>query len=747
MNKFILLMLLTLPLWCCAAPCTINSGKSPAETGAAEILKEFLGKLTSGSMEVSVGKENQVTFQIALDPTLSKDKECWKISTSGNVITLSGSNARSVYYAVSHFLEDFCGVFFVTPFEQIVPAKKQLTLPEINAQGSPYFFYRHIYRGSSRKDDKGKFAVMRRLNNDDTGRIYPQFGGVVGFGPPRFVHTMWSYVPQEKFFAAHPEYYALVNGKRRPGRESQLCFSNPDLPSVIYDQLVRYIEQGDRSCAGRKTARLLFYDISINDNGNFCRCEKCLELIRKHGHSGAMLYMLNPVAEKLGKSHPEIMITTLAYSFTSDVPKDILPAENIIIRLCPRINQAASIHAPENREFVKQVKGWSKVCKNLFIWDYAETYIKGGSGMPFASELYYADRYRFYADNGVKGIMWEHPFEPEADMYELKFYLETKLLEDPYADVAALTAKFMDAYYGKAAKDILEARKILDSSRKRSNAYIRFMSTPDEFQFSTAAELRAMQACFDRAEKAVAGDELLFARVRRARRGIDRICVFRALPPALRKAESSASYDRELAQQSMARLQQSWIKYLERYPQKEEYIAAARHEMAQYEMVLKGTGKAPARFAGMEIYDWPAARFQNHDLKAIKIVADPESEAGYAAKITVAANPKMYDPPFVMGFRDRGANVTYPVKLTAFPQKPGYHWYKLGTFTLPATADVFLSRSWCIKLHLAKIPERRPLEFWVSLKFTGPAFRKGDKGENAIYADRIIAIPQNVNHK
>ena len=75
--------------------------------------------------------------------------------------------------------------------------------------------------------------------------------------------------------------------------------------------------------------------------------------------------------------------------------------------------------------------------------------------------------------------------------------------------------------------------------------------------------------------------------------------------------------------------------------------------------------------------------------------------------------------------------------------KPGYNWYKLGTFVLPSTADIFISRSWGIKLHLAKFPETRPLEFYVSLKFTGPLFIPNDQSENAIFTDRIIAIPQN----
>ncbi|MBR7121693.1 MAG: DUF4838 domain-containing protein [Lentisphaeria bacterium] len=726
----------------CSAPCVVVSGDTPGEKSAAAVLREYLGKITGGTYEVSVNGVTPVIFRIMISPELTGKPDAWSISSQGRVVTLSGNNERGTVYAVSHLLEDFCGVFFFTPYEEYVPSHRILKLPALSATGQPYFIYRHIYRGNTRKPDKGRFAALRMLNNDNTGEIRGEYGGSYAFGPPRFVHTMWSYVPAEKYFTGHPEYFALVNNVRRAGRESQLCFSNPDLPEVIYDQLITYIAQGDRSAAGRRIPRPLLYDISINDNWNYCRCETCAQLIRKHGHSGALLHLLNAVAVKLKAVHPEIKITTLAYNFTVEAPKDIVAEDNIIIRLCPRINQAASIMAEENRSFRESLISWSKVCKNLFIWDYAVTYIKGGTGMPFASELYYGDRYRFYADNKVKGIMWEHPFEPEADMYELKFYLETKLMEDPYADTAALTDRFMRAYYGAAAPEILSARRALDEARMRSGAYIRFMSPPAELQYATVAQLRHIQSCFDRAEKAVSGDALLLSRVRRARKGIDRVCVFRALPPVFSSntGDRSTYFDRELASQALARLKESWLPWLTRYARKDELTAAARHEINQYQMVLAGEVKTPEKFAGMSYYDFTAAMFQNHDLKAITLVSDPESEAGFAVKITVSANPGMYDPPFVMGFRDRVAKTTVNVKVENFPQEKGYHWYKLGVFTLPKAADIFLSRSWGVKLHLSNFPETGPLEFWVSVKFAGAAFREGDTAENAIYIDRVVAV-------
>ena len=728
-----------------SSPCTITYGKSASEKTAAQLLKQYLAKLTNNTYNVKLNNKSNIKFNLVIDSSLSKQEDFWSISSKNNIITLAGSNQRGLFYAISHFLEDYCNVFFFTPYEEYVPKKQELSLSTIKASGQPYFTYRHIYRGHTRKNDKGLFAILKILNNDNTSAIHPVYGGNFAFGPPRFVHTLWSYVHEKDYFAKHPEYFALLNGKRRAGRDSQVCFSNKEVAKIILQNLKKYLKQGNSSALGRKTPRPLLYDISINDNGNYCQCTECKKLYAKHGVSGALIYMLNYVAKNIKTIDKDIKITTLAYNFTVDAPKNIPIEDNIIIRLCPKINMAGSINDKDNSHFTKQVIQWSKVAKTLYIWDYADTYIKGGIGMPFASEFHYASRFKFYAQNKVKGIMFEQQFEPNGDMFELKFYLKSKLMENPFLDSNALINKFMKAYYQAAAKDILIARQKLELSRKKNNGYVRFMATPDELQFSTIEELKDMQRSFDNAEKAVKDNPLLLARVRRARRGLDRVCVYRALPKVLQTPTNKQDnyYSKEIALKAFNRLSDSWIPWLKRYNKSKELIMEAQDEMNQYKTILDSNIKVASKFATIPHYSFPAVRFQNHDLKAIKFVKDPDSEAGSAYKIIVEKNPKYYNPPFIMGFRDRSAKITTPVKFKPSDIKVGYNWYKLGTFVLPATADIFISRSWGIKLHLAKFPETRPLEFYVSLKFTGPLFIPNDQSENAIFTDRIIAIPQN----
>ena len=104
---------------------------------------------------------------------------------------------------------------------------------------------------------------------------------------------------------------------------------------------------------------------------------------------------------------------------------------HIIIHFFGKINHICK--SPVNKSFHDTIINWSKVCKQLVIWDYAITYDES-AGMPYTSEFDYDTNFKFYADNNVKGVFMEHENPDNADVYDLKVYLEAKYLENPYLD-------------------------------------------------------------------------------------------------------------------------------------------------------------------------------------------------------------------------------------------------------------------------------------------------------------------------
>ena len=115
-----------------------------------------------------------------------------------------------------------------------------------------------------------------------------------------------------------------------------------------------------------------------------------------------------------------------------------------------------------------------------------------------------------------------------ALQYELKFYLERKMLEDPFQKEEGLIEDFMARYYGAAGGKVLEARKLLDRRRREKKAFIRWFPSMGEFSFFTNDDLAEVRRLFDEAETAVKDDPKRLARVKRAYLSFGRLADFRA---------------------------------------------------------------------------------------------------------------------------------------------------------------------------------------------------------------------------
>jgi hypothetical protein len=85
-------------------------------------------------------------------------------------------------------------------------------------------------------------------------------------------HSYGEMIGQNKAaFDAHPEYYALVGGKRVVNGESKMCLSNPGLRKVLVDYAVRKVK-------ANPTIDSISADPS--DGGGWCECEECPECCR-----------------------------------------------------------------------------------------------------------------------------------------------------------------------------------------------------------------------------------------------------------------------------------------------------------------------------------------------------------------------------------------------------------------------------------------------------------------------------------
>ena len=632
-------------------------------------------------------------------PTTNLADEAWCIKSFGRNVVLAGGGTRGTLYAVYHFLEDECGVRWWGDNDEDVPAAKPLKFGALDRRGNPFYEFRNIYRSypSDGKPDP-RTAARNRLNDNGNSPIPLAFGGSFTYGPPHLAHTWDHYLPFKKYGKEHPEWYSLWEGERIGGdHQGQLCLTCPGLADEFAKRLEDYIAKGAADAAAKGLSAPRIYDISQNDGTmRFCTCKTCKAKRAKCGHTGLMLDFVNATVAKAAKAHPDLLFSTLAYHLTEPVPSNrVVAAENVIVRLCNTTqNMATGILDPDNKFMHDQVIAWKDYTKHLYIWEYAVVYHKL-KGYPFPSEFYIPEKYRFYAENNVRGFLIEQEYFDQSDMYELKFYLLRKMLEDPFQDTSGMIEDFMTRYYGAAGGKVLEARKLLDRRRREKKAFIRWFPSMGEFSFFTNDDLAEVRRLFDEAEALAQDDAKRLARVKRAYLSFGRLADFRA-------------------------------KFGGKHPPE------------------KGVSDKP-------FFDIPTddQSSENHDKAAIDFVkdieiGDPLGGGDFVARIKVTEKDKegYYNLPFEIGVYDPIAKKTILKKKWEKPLGSGYRWYSAGRVKLPEQGFfTYFTRKWTVQVP-ACLPGMNGKEFEVKalVKFTGPKYFPSDTRPNEIRIARLVYV-------
>ena len=716
----------------------------PYETTAIKELTEYLAKRVKG--ELTVGGRTDIVFHVG-DTELVKSKglvssalpdEKWIVKSFGNQVLVNGGGTRGALYATYHFLEDCCDIHWWSDFEEYVPEASPLVLPKLNMSGRPFFRYRNIHRGTVH--DQEMTAVRNRLNaNGAHFKFSSAVGGSIEYGSPGWAHTFANYITKEEFFKEHPEFFALIGGERCPGPGGQLCLSNSELPAIFADKMCEYIRKDREEAAKEGKQYPIYYDVSMNDVTNPCSCKDCSDYAKQYGYSAQLIEFLNDISRRVSPKFPDIYITTLAYYYNESPPKnDIRAGKNILIRLCDTTsNQALSLLHPENAAFQTHVREWNRHADNLLIWDYGIVYSDVSSAYPFASELYLGDAHKFYRDNNVTGIFWEHEREYWADMFEYKFFLECKLMENPDADLTKLQNIFMTRYYGAAAPLILEYRRMLDKMCRDNKGG--FAAWPVHYtSFSFIRDLDSLNAIMDAAEKAVKGDELLMSRVRRARFGLDLLCIQRH--NRIRRHGYADQKENDAAlERAVSRIRTDWRKWTESYPDK-DFRRSVDAVLAEYESRGRQTPlkTVPEEFKGRAFL---YVRPEECSLygTAVSLVDDDESRSGKAIKVN-SKESHYYELPYGMGCYDLAAKkniASFSMKTVS--EKAGYTWYKMGRVTMTENCELFFSRAWTTKIQIS-FPETigKTFDVWAELKFVGPMYHQNQQGDSNIFLGLVV---------
>jgi hypothetical protein len=491
----------------------------PVETTAARELQQHLAQATGAQLPiVAEGQAPRTGRQIVVGdcrrfPQLVPGVNLNALGYDGIVIrhvgdtlVLAGRPPRGSLYAVYTFLEDVVGCRWWTSTESDVPRRTTLELPPLNIRYAPPLRYREAFY---RDAFDGVFAARMKCNGHHD-RIPPEYGGHQRFAG--FVHTFYPLLPPEKYFAAHPEWYSEIRGQRTADR-AQLCLTNEAMRQELVRNALAWL---------RREKQVSLISISQNDWHRRCECARCRAVEEEEGSpSGLLLRFVNAVAADIEQEFPDVLVETLAYQYTRQPPRWTRPRRNVVIRLCSIecCFQQPLAQGTHNEKFRDDIKGWSRVAPQLFVWDYVTNF--SNYLLPHPNWDALAPNVRFFVDHHTIGLFEQGDAgSTVGDFVRLRAWLLSHLMWNPRLDEKRLVAEFLAGYYGAAAPHLQAYLDLVTQAAHTSDVYLRcFM--PNTSAWLTLADMNRATRLFQQAAAAVASDPVLSARVRRERLPLD----------------------------------------------------------------------------------------------------------------------------------------------------------------------------------------------------------------------------------
>lgn len=477
-----------------AASRIIVAGENPSDRQAAVLLQDFLQRITGARLQVLAGSPQKGDVVIGAGNTAGLTEDGFRLSTNNAKLQISSGGDKGAIYGVVTLLEQYLGVAYYTQDAYVIPQKTTVTLPLIERAENPAFRYR---QSQCYAMEDSVYKMWYRFEQPQE-----MFAGGM------WVHTFDRILPSDVYGSEHPEYYSYINGERRPGKASQWCLTNPE----VFELAALRIDSIFKANPGKN-----MISVSQND-GNFtnCTCPECKKLDEQEGAlSGSLIHFLN----KLAKRFPDKEFSTLAYLYTMHPPKHVKPLPNVNIMLCD-IDCEREVPLTDNdsgRDFMKAMEGWSALTNNIFVWDYGinfDNYVA-----PFPNFPILQKNIQLFKEHHATMHFSQIAGSKGGDFPEMRAYMVSKLMWNPYQNADSLMRSFMDGYYGVAAPYIYQYEKLLEGALLASGTRLWIYDSPVSHKDGMLnANLRKRyNELFDKAEDAVKNDDALLKRVRLSR--------------------------------------------------------------------------------------------------------------------------------------------------------------------------------------------------------------------------------------
>lgn len=457
------------------AACVVVGPSHPVLDAAVDDLRHYVLRITGAELEIVRDPASERSPSIHIGETRhfaatagarrGVRGDGFALIAVGDDLVVAGNMPEGTANGVWTLIQDAFGVrwYFPGALWEIVPRAESLAVSfEPNAEAgarveNPSFPGRALWSGGT----EAPWERRMRMTQPSVSLPY------VGTG-----HHLGLVVPAGRYFESHPQYYALVDGRRTT---EHLCLAHPDM----FDLFMAYVRAN--AAAGRTVS-----SFGVNDTYTVCRCDACraadgaTEYMGMAGFSESYFQLLRRVALRTAGEFPGMRISAFAYQQTGKPPETVdRIGDNVHIVLCQDTAQHFDRDV-QRTDFVYSA-GFARKAGAVSFYDYYGM----DTWTPRYCPALMDEQIKHLAGVGVLGGQTHAVTMPGSAMP--MWYLYRRLLWDADLDARVLIERMILDLYGEAADPVLRYYDHWDRC---------WMRQPEGRWFRTMDDLRAEFAIY-----------------------------------------------------------------------------------------------------------------------------------------------------------------------------------------------------------------------------------------------------------
>jgi hypothetical protein len=485
----------------------ISPNAGGTERFARDELRKYVEKM-SGARLGEAQSPGPHTISLGLKKGLGNDG--YSIAIAPDSIVIEGENPRGVLYGVYDLLERLgCRWYYpaIDPKDpEVVPRKTELILQTGKWNESAaiedriYWISGLAFKVRPETLAQLDWAAKNRFNclswqcvpeNLDKELADMKKLGVFNELDKRGLrlhgpgHSFPYFLPTDKYFDKHPEWFGFRDGKRQPhgGKwpPTNYCLSNLE----ANEEFIRNVE-----AFVKKYPQIGILDTLPIDGGLPCQCAECL----KSTPTDLLIAQYNRLAERLKKVAPNVIVDCVpGYGQLSDPPSKVFPSDDLAAVYAHWGRNHAESYDDPNYGRKGNLLTWQSYFKRFMIC----SYYAANSHQPFTGPPYLhalEGDTKYMAEHGVTGaLVLEYPF---GFWWENAFNVRLGGLHPYYYPKRDPKSELRDSalnYYGPKAGPLLaEYYEIIGSNENLEKTYRASRGESDDWEVGWLKDLQGM---------------------------------------------------------------------------------------------------------------------------------------------------------------------------------------------------------------------------------------------------------------